>query len=339
MRSAKKPLPGVRATLGEIIRPSEDPRIVYELWPRMDVIFDTRTGSASPVRTNSAGFRSGEYPVEKDRTTLRLAGIGDSLMFGWGVEQEAPYLAVLERLLNRPSSGARWEVMNSAVPGYNAAMAVETLKTKLLAYRPDVVVYGFCPNDAALPNFILPHQDPLSPRQSFLWQFVQGRLGLAPPPGDALQVAPRRDDDIGFEDDPKRVPERYRPITGWATFDRTMAELRDLGKTRGFRTFVVAFVPGSDDPRKERGLRRVADLGIPLLDVGRDQEVYIRAHGITEYAGSVLTLTATDLHPSPLSHEMAAEKLFRAMVDAGLVAPTVSAAGRPMASTPDGDGA
>ncbi len=319
MRASRMPRTGTLVSLGEILRPSRNPRIVYELWPNMDVVFDTRTGLRNALRTNAEGFRSREYPVEKAGRRFRIAGIGDSLMFGWGVAQDAGYLAVLERRLNGEPGSPRWEVLNTAVPGYNAAMEVETLKTKVLEYRPDLVVYGFCPNDASLPNFILARRNPLSLRESFLWGFVRGRLRPEMESGDALVAAPRRGDDRAFEDDPLRAPEPYREITGWEAFDRALAELRDLGRVHGFRTIVLAFVPGAEDARKERGLRRAADLGFSIVDVGKTQAAWMQAHGITGYAGSALTVSATDLHPSPVSHELAAEELRKAMVDLGLV--------------------
>jgi hypothetical protein len=247
-------------------------------------------------------------------------------MFGWGVEQEAPFLSVLERRLNREHPASAWEVLNTAVPGYNAVMEVETLKTKVLKYRPDLVVYGFCPNDASLPNFVRPARDPLSPRESFLWTFVRGRLRPERESDDALVVAPRRSDDRAFEDDPARVPAQYRAITGWDAYRRALEELRDLGRTHGFRTIVVAFAPGTDDPRKERGLQVAADLGFPVVDVGKEEASYLRAHGIARYGGSPLTVGTTDLHPSPLSHELAAQALLEAMAREGLLAP---AAARP----------
>jgi hypothetical protein len=321
MAASRAPRTGATVRLGEMLRPSPNSRIVYELWPGMDVVFDTGTGLRSTVRTNTEGFRSPDRPLEKG-SRLRVIGIGDSLMFGWGVEQGADYIAVLEPRLNDGSAEAKWETLNTAVPGYNAAMEVETLKAKVLKYAPDLVVYGFCPNDASLPNFILSAPDPLSWRKSFLWGFVRGRLHPELETGDALVGAPRREDDRAFEDDPARVPERYRAITGWDAYGRALEELRELGRLHGFRTIVLAFVPGSNDARKERGLRRAAELGFPVVDVGRSQAAWMRDHGVGAYAGSALTVSATDLHPSPLSHQVAADELRKAMTELGLVAPS-----------------
>jgi hypothetical protein len=74
---------------------------------------------------------------------------------------------------------------------------------------------------------------------------------------------------------------------------------------------VTAFVPGFDDERKRRGLDLAAREGFPVMDFGEVESRYMRSHGITEYAGSALTVSATDLHPSALAHAMAAEEMVR----------------------------
>jgi lysophospholipase L1-like esterase len=328
MARARPPAPHATVTLAGLIRPSADARIVYELWSAMDVLFDyAHDGRPIRVVTNAAGFRGRDYPLEKARAVRRIVGLGDSLMFGWGVEQGQDYLSLLEARL--AGSGERWEAVNTAVPGYNAAMEVETLKAKALRYRPDLVVYGFCANDASLPNFIRPLRSPLSLREVFLWEFLRSRFKREIEPDDALVAAPRRGDNHAFEDDPSRAPDGYRDITGWRAYDRALGELEELGRRNGFRTIVVSFGPGSDDPRQERGLRSAAELGLRIVDVGKAQAGFMRARGIVEYAGSALTLSATDLHPSPLSHQLAADALLAAMVGEGLVGPQVLERARP----------
>jgi hypothetical protein len=317
MASARPPAPGATVTLGGLIRPNPNPRIVYELWPGLDVVFDSSHGRNPPrVRTSRAGFRDRDYAAEKGKGTRRVVGIGDSLMFGWGVDQGQDYLSQVEERLNGGSAGA-WEVLNTAVPGYNTAMEVETLEAKGLAYQPDLVVLGFCANDASLPNFILARRDVLSMSESFLLDFVRGRLG-PPPGGDALAIAPRRGDNRAFEDDPARVPSAYRPIAGWDAFDRALLRLRGLAQTHGFRVLVVAFTQEATDERKDRGLRAAAALGLPVLDFGNAEAAYMRAHGIDAYIGSVLTVSAQDPHPSPLSHAIAAAELIGWMAREGL---------------------
>ena len=308
MAQARPPSPRATVTLAGLIRPSADARIVYELWPGIDVLFDD-SGRGRPVRvvTSGAGFRGRDHPVAKAPPARRIVGLGDSLMFGWGIEQGQDYLSLLETELARSGTGT-WEAINTAVPGYNTAMEVETLEAKGLRYRPDLVVLGFCPNDASLPNFILPRRDPTSLGESFLLAFARNRLRPGPS-GDALLVAPRRGDDRAFEDDPSRVPLAYRGIAGWEAFEGSLRRLLGLGERHGFRTLVVAFSPETTDERKARGLRTAAGLGFPVLDVGEAEAAYMREHGILRYVGSPLTVSAEDPHPSPLSHALAAAEI------------------------------
>ena len=65
-------------TLGRIIRPSDDPRLVYELIPGLrDVVF-----RGHGLAVNPDGFRGPSYPHEPDADSFRIVGIGDSMMFG-----------------------------------------------------------------------------------------------------------------------------------------------------------------------------------------------------------------------------------------------------------------
>ena len=318
MAEARPPTPHATVTLAGLIRPSADTRIVYELWPGIDVLFDD-AHSGRPVRvvTSGAGFRGRDYPITKAPPIRRIVGLGDSLMFGWGVEQGQDYLSLLEARLTGPGAGT-WEAINTAVPGYNTAMEIATLEAKGLAYRPDLVVLGFCPNDASLPNFILTRTDPVSSRGSFLLDFVRGRLRPLSS-GDALVAAPRRTDDRAFEDDPARVPAAYRDIAGWGALERSLRRLRSLGESGGFRVLVVAFSPETTDERKARGLRVASALGLPVVDAGEAEAAYMRAHGIDQYVGSALTVSAQDPHPSPVSHGLAAAEIEGWMRREGLL--------------------
>jgi lysophospholipase L1-like esterase len=312
IREPVRPPAGSVAPLGRMIRPSANPRIVYELWPGLDVQFEMEApGHRRRVRTSRAGFRDRDYAVPKPPGTLRIVGIGDSLMFGWGVDDGEDFLAVLEERLARERPEGPVEILNTAVPGYNTVMEVATLEEKGLPYGPDLVVVGFCPNDASLPNFIRPVRDVFSLRESFLLEFVRSRLRSAPATGDALVLAPRRADNRAFEDEPALVPGRYHALAGWAAFQGALRDLRLLSEKHGFKVLVTAFVPGFDDERKRRGLDLAAREGFPVMDFGEVESRYMRSHGITEYAGSALTVSATDLHPSALAHAMAAEEMVR----------------------------
>jgi len=141
-----------------------DPRIVFRLRPKMSATF-----LDEPVETNSMGFRGPD--VRED--SRRIVGIGDSVMFGWGVADEETYLRRLERLLRRRNPDI--DVVNTAVPAYNTVQEVATLERHLDRLKPALVIWGFIGNDYQAA------EDPFArvgflERHSYLYRLVSLRL-------------------------------------------------------------------------------------------------------------------------------------------------------------------
>jgi lysophospholipase L1-like esterase len=81
--------------------------------------------------------------------------VGDSVTFGWGVEQEKTYPRQLENELNRLhplGADLSYEVLNFGVGNYAAGDVAAMLEHKALSYAPDLVLYGAFVNDAELPH-------------------------------------------------------------------------------------------------------------------------------------------------------------------------------------------
>lgn len=132
--------PHILALNHGIFRISDNPRLRYELAPNA---VDGKT------RISSAGLRDHEFSLAKPPGVFRIACIGDSITFGFGLPVADSYPKRLEGLLNVccAAPGRRYEVMNFGVPGYNLKEIAETLRSRVLDYRPDFVVYGYCLND------------------------------------------------------------------------------------------------------------------------------------------------------------------------------------------------
>src|SRR5262245_35327377 len=79
--------PGRELDLGDLVRQNADDSIVYELRPGVRGRF-----MGVPVAINSLGMRDRKRSFEKAPGTVRIVGLGDSLMFGWGVRQEETFL-------------------------------------------------------------------------------------------------------------------------------------------------------------------------------------------------------------------------------------------------------
>ncbi|MFH1664883.1 MAG: SGNH/GDSL hydrolase family protein [Candidatus Omnitrophota bacterium] len=94
--------------------------------------------------TNSAGFRNREnFGLEKNEGVERIAFIGDSFTFGWGVGNDEVYTALFGASLNSGGRDKKAEVMNAAVYGYDIVQYGEVFN-RILKYDPDVIVLGFC---------------------------------------------------------------------------------------------------------------------------------------------------------------------------------------------------
>jgi lysophospholipase L1-like esterase len=300
---------GGEARLGQIIRLSANPRLVYELIPELDVSF-----LQAPLRTNAQGWRGPSRSPSKPERTLRLVGLGDSVMFGWGVAYEDCYLAQLEQRLNRDAPGVSWQALDTAVPGYNTVMEIETLKTKGLQYQPDLVLLNFVGNDLGLPNFIEQDPDYLAPTRSFLLDFVRARLGgRAPESGPRLVQLPHAARRVRFdEDEPRHVPAKYRDMVGLGAFQRAMKELQQLSREHNFEVAVLAHPQARDFVKTE-----THRLGFLLIETQPQLEAFLREHG--QAAAGALAIDSRDPHPSPLGHELIAQVLEERLRASGVV--------------------
>ena len=69
----------------------------------------------------------------------RILVLGDSVTFGWGVSQGETFSDQMEPLLQE-QTGARWQVINAGVNGYNSEQEAIYLRTEGMRYSPDHVL-------------------------------------------------------------------------------------------------------------------------------------------------------------------------------------------------------
>ena len=101
----------------------------------------TASTSGRRLTINSKGLRDHEYPYEKPPGKKRVLVLGDSYTWGYGVENDAIFTEVLERLLEK--DGKPWEVLNSGVSGYGTDQEYLWFKREGVKYQPDLVVVAF----------------------------------------------------------------------------------------------------------------------------------------------------------------------------------------------------
>ncbi|MEZ6015412.1 MAG: SGNH/GDSL hydrolase family protein [Planctomycetota bacterium] len=122
---------------------SADPELSSELRPGFST---TYTGVH--VRINSSGYRGAEFPAPLPGVP-RIALIGDSYVFGSGVDEQDTLGASLERALTE--AGHPCQVLAFGVPGYTGLDTARVLESRVMEHQPDLVLYVNFANDIQLP--------------------------------------------------------------------------------------------------------------------------------------------------------------------------------------------
>lgn len=308
-----------------LVQPSVYADVVYELKPGIEGGF-----RGMPVKTNSQGWRGAERSAEKPAGVFRVAGIGDSVMFGWGVGEGEYYLSLLEDLLNsRAPAGKRFECLNLAVPGYNTTMEVAALEHRGMAFDPDLVVLQFITNDFGLPLFMERARTGLERDRSYLLTLVMQRVSWVRGHADTYLVGARGDGKASVEE-MKRTVGPYYYMTGHEGFARAAERLAQLTGN--------APPPEGEAPRRKipvillRGTylesQRVlldetaARYGFEMLDIGPITERWLNERGYTQEPAErklLLRVGKGDSHPNQLGHRIYADGLLEKMAAMELI--------------------
>ncbi|MFT5050192.1 MAG: lysophospholipase L1-like esterase [Chlamydiales bacterium] len=123
-----------------------DPQVGSRFHPNQTRTIDVRHGKALiELELNSMGLR-GPTP-ERTPGTPRVACIGDSFTFGWGVQGDETYPVALAQVLAADPDLMGAEVLNFGIPGYNTWNELQAYRHVVRPHAPDVVIIGFYPND------------------------------------------------------------------------------------------------------------------------------------------------------------------------------------------------
>lgn len=279
-----------------IHRASETAGLAYELAPDLDV-----HSLGVRVTTNSLGMRDREPLPASTPGLVRVLALGDSVTFGYRVEEPEAFASVLEReLAGSPLARQRvFDVLNVGVSGYSTRDEVAALEGKWIALEPRLVVLGYCLND--------PEILPLQPLQrAFVppewWQSSQllrliaqkRRLhGLRTLGGGNLFL--------------------YLHAPGepaWRSVAESFARLGELARARRFSVVLAIFPMFSPAPWASYELRGVhaqvaaegAKHGFAVLDL-------LARFEREDPTG--LLIEPSDSHPNARGHRIAADELLR----------------------------
>ena len=105
----------------------------------------------APVRINSHGMRGAEISKEKPEGVFRIAILGDSVAFGYGVAEGEGFPVLLEKKLNEHLD-TEVEMLNFSVVGYSTIQGLLLLPDKILGFDPDIIIIAHHLNDIYNPG-------------------------------------------------------------------------------------------------------------------------------------------------------------------------------------------
>ena len=266
----------------EVKEKSDNPKIGHVHTPGSDAYL-----MGVDVNINSDGLRDDEYPVERT-DKYRIAVLGDSLTFGWGVAKEDTFEVLLEQSLSatRPT-----EMINFGHGNYNTEQQVNLFKEKGLKYNPDKVVVFFFINDAE----VTPQRSKwtwVSRLRSvtFVWSRVRGLLSNASSGKTFYEFYSEL-----YEDD----------APGFIALQEAFIELKGITESRGMELQVIMLPElhnlidypfGAEYAKVETFLRANE---IPVIDLTADFAGYENPES--------LWVALDDAHPNAKAHQMIAD--------------------------------
>lgn len=259
----------------------EWPAYGYRLWPSRTIA--APDGSAT-FHANAAGFRA-RREVDARDARPRIVVLGDSMVFGVGVEEEARFTELLE------AAEPGWRVDNLGMIGFGPDLMLRALEAVGLDPPPAAVVLAMFTDDFR--RVVPPYQG----AGFALPRYVRAGDGLATVP----YPAPRLWDRSRILQGVNYLRWRYTPAT-FALNGAILERFLGLGRERRFAPGLL-FLPGPHDRWDDRMRRRwlaefAAQHGVPFLDLTDAM-----------LAAAARTYLPADSHWSAEGHRVAAHAL------------------------------
>ncbi|MEK6675531.1 MAG: SGNH/GDSL hydrolase family protein [Planctomycetota bacterium] len=251
--------------------------------------------------TNSLGHRDREWTPSKPKGVRRIAFVGDSFTYGWGVDDpEQRFTNLLQKHFDAQTHG-QVEVMNVAWGGWGTRDHLRAARRIIDEYAVDEVVLCYLPNDM---EYLLPDRDGknfrMPPRSTFLR--TSGSFLL-----DYLYYRVYVPWSVGAGEYSDWLASGFADPTFWGQHRSDLVSIAELcrGNHVMFRVVLLPFLRVSGlGFRPEHIHQQVAavfqEIEVPVLDLLptlRGQDV------------GALVVNAHDPHPNERAHALFAEAI------------------------------
>ena len=279
-----------------------DPDLHDQPFPHREV------GGTFLVSTDHQGLRAPIHGLDKPPGVQRLLFLGCSTTFGWGVNDDETYPAVLESLLHRDGH-REIQVINGGQPGHTSFQGLWLYKNVARRYSPDVVFFTYVVQDSRKAAYTDRSQALISRDARFLKDHLlyhwRGYLALR------------------FLVDEYRLRSKERPETDSASVYRVpeaeyvanIREMLDLTRQDGARLVLFGFpLEREGYTRNHRRILRIAaqELDLPYLDLQPYMEQLSRQE--------TLYFPQDRGHANARGHAVIAGRIYEFLQDSSLLA-------------------
>lgn len=254
------------------------------------------------VTSNEYGFRDRAMTPQRRPGVQRIAVMGDSWGFGWGIEYEKTFVRRLEKLLQEQHPQRSIELFNFSIPGHNMDQHFTMLREEVLRFRPDRVVLFLHLNDIEATSPV--KSQPGRKSRRFEWQtsqFLYSRLLLP----IAMYWGVSNPQYVN------NLLSQYNPEgASLKTYIRYVDGYLDLLRRAGVRltVFLLPLALAQNNPYQ---LQPVNDR-VKRIFGQRGVEVVELLESYTRLTKDRLIIHANDYHPNEFASRLLAEEIFRA---------------------------
>jgi hypothetical protein len=229
---------------------------------------------------------------------------------GWGVKYQDTYTNQLQSWLGkhaerrRLSPPRRFEVLNFAVAAYSPLQRLETLRRKVLAFHPDLVIYSATSLDTRLMEIHL--CDMFRRNVDLKYDFLRKATALA-----AIDPADLRLDPDGRLVNKDRLKSKLRPFY-WGLYDETLGAVAAECRSAGVPLVIVIIprVGKADAP----AARAVSVARLKAIAAHYGLTVFDLSDTFDHIDPGALEIAAWDDHPNAAGHRRLFLALARAVV-------------------------